>query len=153
MRGSSKKVATTASRPKLSMASLRWGTLLATTTTLTTTLDTMMKLIVLAALVSLTAAQMTSSMVNLMDTNHNGIIEKSEVGDAENWEQSACLADAIGNGDGEVQVSEFVEVMTKMTEPGFLEENMEKAAKCSGCSVSINVILFSLASLMAMIWK
>jgi len=125
--------------------------LLATTTTVTTTLDTMMKLIVLAALVSLTSAL---DLAKLMDKNSDGIIEKSEVGDnAENWEQSACLADAIGNGDGKVQVSEFVEVMTKMTEPGFLEENMEKAAKCSGCSVSINVILFSLASLMAMIWK
>jgi len=125
--------------------------LLATTTTVTTTLDTMMKLIVLAALVSLTSAQMLAKM---MDKNNDGIIEKSELGDkAENWEQTACIADAIGNGDGKVQVSEFADVMTKMTEPGFIEKNADLAVKCSGCSVSINVILFSLASLMAMIWK
>jgi len=150
MRGSSKKVATTASRPKLSMASLRWGTLLATTTTLTTTLDTMMKLIVLAALVSLTAAQ---DLAKLMDKNNDGIIEKSEVGADDGWDQSSCIADAIGNGDGKVQVSEFSDVMTKGQDPAFIQKNAEKIAKCSGCSVSINMILFSLASLMALIWK
>merc|ERR1712055_83708 len=133
------------------MGSLRWGTWLATTTTVTTTLDTIMKLIVLAALVSLTSAQ---DVAKMMDTNNNGIIEKSEVGNnAENWDKSACMADALGNGDGKVQVSEFSEVMTKGQDPKFIEKNYEKLAKCSGCSVSINVILFSLASLMAMIWK
>ena len=76
MRGSSKKVATTGSRPKLSMASLRWGTWLATTTTVTTTLDTMMKLVVLAAIVSLAAAQDLSSAASFMDTNKNGVIEQ-----------------------------------------------------------------------------
>ena len=82
------------------------------------------------------------------------LVFQSEVGpDDKSWDKSACLADAIGNGDGKVQVSEFADVMTKAQDPAFIEKNMEKIAKCSGCSVSINVILFSLASLMALIWK
>ena len=80
MRGASKKVATTAGLPKLSLASLRWGTWLATTTkTGTTNLDMMMKLVVLAAIVSLAAAQGGGAMsqaAGFMDTNNNGVIEQ-----------------------------------------------------------------------------
>merc|ERR1712112_34192 len=135
------------------MGSLRWGTWLATTnTTVTTNLDMMMKLVVLAAIVSLAAAQDLSGAVSFLDTNSNGVIEKSEAAtvqiQGEVWDIFTCMADA--NDDGKLQVSEFGGVYTKLTDQAFMQE---AALKCAGCSVSINMILFSLASLMAMIWK
>merc|ERR1712055_652100 len=138
------------------MGSLRWGTWLATrTTTVTTNLDMMMKLVVLATLVSLAAAQgggALSAAAGLLDTNNNGVIEQSEAATAgiqgKVWDVFNCVADT--NDDGKLQVSEFGGVYSKMTDQAFMQE---AAQKCAGCSVSINMILFSLASLMAMIWK
>ena len=59
-----------------------------------------------------------------------------------------CMADA--NDDGKLQVKEFGGVFSKLQDQAFMKEAAEK---CAGCSVSINMILFALASLMAMIWK
>merc|ERR1712055_575270 len=138
------------------MGSLRWGTWLATTTTtVTTNLDMMMKLVILAALVSLAAAQGGGAMgmaASFMDKNKDGVIEQSEAAtvsiEGQVWDMFNCMADA--NGDGKLQVKEFGGVYSKMTDTAFMQE---AAQKCAGCSVSINMILFSLASLMAMIWK
>merc|ERR1712055_946742 len=135
------------------MGSLRWGTWLATrTTTVTTNLDMMMKLVVLAAIVSLTAAQDLSAAASFLDTNNNGVIEQSEAATAsiegKVWDIFNCMADE--NDDGKLQVKEFGGVYSKISDQAFLKE---AALKCAGCSVSINMILFSLASLMAMIRK
>merc|ERR1712110_44787 len=130
------------------MGSLRWGTCLATTTTLTTTLDTMMKLVVLAALVSLAAAQAGIPK----DTNGDGAIDQSESGlEPAIWNIISCTADT--NGDGKVDMSELMPAMSKMSDEKYLQKLLTEGCPNGCSSVSISMIVFSLASLMAMIWK
>merc|ERR1719228_466961 len=108
----------------------------------------MMKLVILAAIVSLAAAQgggALTAAASFMDKNNNGVIEQSEAATAgiqgQVWDVFNCAADA--NDDGKLQVAEFGGVYSKMTDTAYMQE---LALKCAGCSVSINMILFSLAS-------
>jgi len=105
------------------------------------------------------------------DKNGNGFIDKSEYlgpKQAGQWEAMVCAIDK--NEDGKIGLDEFKPILSKMLKKdmSFVQELLSKGARCgshvqqrqkeqtpagSSNSISINVILFTLASLMATIWK
>merc|ERR1719402_920810 len=92
---------------------------------------TTMRLVILAAIVSLAAGNLPDAALAAMDGNNDGIIDESEYpGGAQlpagTWPIMVCAVDQ--NGDGKMQLDEFKFMMSKAEDQSFLQEATVRCA-------------------------